>query len=107
MANEFVPGFNDAATVDPEIKLFYSEDNDKPVHMVGAYNAHSNFKFKCPYCGHDFTRRMKNIVGKHPKCPQCKDKGLEAPQNTDYMPEGIPFLVIQDDLKPVKMRKKK
>ena len=94
-----IEGVNDAASVDPEIKLFYSEDNDRPVHMVGAFNGHSDFKFKCPYCGHEFTKRMKNIAGKHPKCPKCKDKGLDVPQNTDYMPEGIPYLLVQDDPK--------
>lgn len=96
-----IEGVNDAYSVDPEIKLYYSEDNKKPVHMVGAYNAKSDFKFECPYCGHKFTKRMRNIIGKHPKCPKCKDKGSDIPQNTeDYMPEGIPFLVIQDDLRP-------
>ena len=97
---QLVPGLNDAVTIDPEIKLFYSEDNDRPAHMVGAYNGKSDFKFKCPYCGHEFAKRMKNIIGKHPKCPKCKDKGFNVPQDKDYMPEGIPFLVIQDDLRP-------
>ena len=102
---QLVPGVNDAVTIDPEIKLFYSEDNDRPVYMVGAFNGHSDFKFKCPYCGHEFTKRMKNIVGKHPKCPKCKDKGPDVPQDRDYIPEGIPYLVGQDNLRPKKTRK--
>lgn len=93
-------GVNDAASVDPEIKLFYSKDNSKPVHMVSAYNGSSDFKFECPYCGHKFEKRMKNIVGKNPKCPKCKDKGADVPKDKDYMPTGIPFLMIQEDLEP-------
>ena len=92
-----IEGVNDAASIDPEIKIFYSDKNEKPLNKVSAYNGYENLLFKCPYCGHEFPKRMKNIAGKHPKCPKCKDKGLDVPQNTDYMPEGIPFLVMQDD----------
>ena len=101
-----VPGVNDAVTVDPEIKLFYSKKNTKPAYMVGAYNGHDDYKFDCPYCGFEFTKRMKNIVGKYPKCPKCKDKGTDIPQDNEYMPEGIPYLVGMDTQRPKKMRKR-
>ena len=74
--------------------------------MVSAYNGHDDFIFECPYCGFEFTKRMKNIVGKNPKCPKCKDEVTDTPQDKEYMPEGIPYLVGQDTQRPKKMRKR-
>lgn len=94
-----IEGVNDAASIDPEIKIFYSDKNEKPLNKVSAYNGYENLLFKCPYCGYEFAKRMKNIIGKHPKCPKCKDKGPDVPQSKEYMPEGIPYLLVQDDPK--------
>ena len=100
-----IPGVNDAATADPELVLFYSKDNEKMLNTISPLDGHDNYKMECPYCGHKFTRTMKNIAGKHPKCPNCKDNGAGMEKKEiNYMPEGIPFLIPEDEILNAKKR---
>ena len=69
-----IPGVTDAETVDPDLALFYSDANPKPLSTISPYSG-KRYLWECPYCGHAFTKVIKNMSGKTPKCPVCKDLG--------------------------------
>lgn len=66
-------GLSDAASADPEIKEFFNEP-DIDITTVSPIS-HQSYAFKCPYCGHEFSRYMNQIIYRHPKCPVCHDTG--------------------------------
>lgn len=87
-----IEGVNDAATIDPEIILFWDEKKNKQQPNKISPNTGHQYHFICPYCGYEFTKQIKNIAGKSPKCPQCHDK--EKPQkNIKDMPSDVAFLL--------------
>ena len=87
-----VSGKTDAATKDPEIELFWDwkKNLKKPTEI--SPNSSCGFYFICPYCGYEFTKRMKNIAGKSPKCPQCHDEFQKGKRATE-MPSNVAFLL--------------
>lgn len=87
-----VSGKTDAATKDPEIELFWDwkKNLKKPTEI--SPNSGCGFYFICPYCGYEFTKRMKNIAGKSPKCPQCHDEFKKGERATE-MPSNVAFLL--------------
>lgn len=87
-----ISGETDAATKDPEIELFWDwKKNSKKPTELSPYSGREYY-FVCPYCGHEFTKRMKNIAGKSPKCPQCHD-GFQRKEQSTKMPSDVAFLL--------------
>lgn len=75
------PGETDAATVDPELEVFFiPEENNVDIHRISP-KAKTRLKWKCPYCSHIFKRCVRLIVNKHPKCPTCLDTGMTDASN--------------------------
>ncbi len=85
------PETNSAAAIDPELELFLADDR-YDLHYMSPNRAQPQIKFKCPLCGHEFKRELKNIVGKHPKCPVCKDIGIMETSSNSCMKTDVLYL---------------
>lgn len=87
-----ISGVNDAATIDPEIDLFWDKGkNEQKPNKISPYTGHQYY-FICPYCGYEFTKQIKNIAGKSPKCPQCHDEE-KTQKNIKDRPSDVAFLL--------------
>ena len=71
-----VKGFNDIATLDPEIASWFTNKEDTYI-----YTCHSNKKvdFTCPTCGHQMKKSLNQVSkDRDLRCPVCKD-GISYP----------------------------
>lgn len=73
---QIVKGFNDIATLDPEIASWFTNKEDTYI-----YTCHSNKKvdFTCPTCGHQMKKSLNQVSkDRDLRCPVCKD-GISYP----------------------------
>lgn len=73
---QIVKGFNDIATLDPEIASWFTNKEDTYI-----YTCHSNKKvdFTCPTCGHQMKKSLNQVsADRDLRCPVCKD-GISYP----------------------------
>lgn len=73
---QIVKGFNDIATLDPEIASWFTNKEDTYI-----YTCHSNKKvdFTCPTCGHQMKKNLNQVSkDRDLRCPICKD-GISYP----------------------------
>lgn len=75
-----------AAAQDDDIELFWGNNNVSPDKV--SPNKSKAYNYVCPYCGYAFSKAIKNMVRKYPKCPRCKDLGLLDNKTVD-LPEKI------------------
>ena len=85
-----IQGVSDAATLDPEIVLFWGNNKRNP-NAISPYTGHQ-YNFICPYCGYEFRKAIKNVAMKSPKCPQCHDNGIES-KPLQNMPSDVAFIL--------------
>ena len=90
---KILPGVNDAKTIDPDLAIFYSASNPKPVWTISPYTC-KRYIWECPHCGYTFSKAIKNLVGKNPKCPQCKDIG-QAHMHQRSGDDFFPYLSLE------------
>lgn len=86
-----IDDFNNAATLDPELLLFWDEKRNKKDPSEISPNTSHEYYFICPYCGYEFTKQIKNIAGKSPKCPQCHDEKKQ--KKIKGRPSDVAFLL--------------
>ena len=80
-------GCKSIAEMDPELELFWNDEKYLPNEI--SANSSRPILLKCPHCGHDFSPEAQKIVGRHPKCPICKDEGFNC---FDNMFENMPYI---------------
>lgn len=63
-----------ALEADPELECFVISEAvyEKLKNCLGK----DDFYFACPYCGYEFHKKVEDMVGVSPKCPNCKDMGF-------------------------------
>lgn len=100
-------GLSDAASADPEIADFWAEPN-VDITTVSPI-AQKSFHFKCPHCGHTFTRYMNQIIYRHPKCPVCHDTGRQPADADTFDLKDLPYdarwFLLSDKREPVRVGK--
>ena len=73
---QIAKGFNDIATLDPEIASWFANKNETYI-----YTCHSNKKvdFICPICGYRLNKSINQVSkDRDLRCPVCKD-GISYP----------------------------
>lgn len=73
---QIVRGFNDIATLDPEISSWFANQEETYI-----YTCHSNkrVEFICPTCGHHMKKSLNQVsADRDLRCPICKD-GISYP----------------------------
>ena len=78
---QVVKGFNDIATLDPEIASWFANKEETYI-----YTCHSNVKieFICPTCGHHLKKSLNQVSkDRDVRCPVCKD-GISYPNKLMY-----------------------
>ena len=93
--SKVIPGLTDAASVDPDLALFYSPSNPKPLRTISPYN-NKSYIWKCPHCGYSFPKVISNMTGKSPKCPRCKDTG-HVHMRSKFGDDFLPYLSLIRD----------
>ena len=77
-------GFNDVATLFPEVAKEWSEDNEKgPDEYIAG--SHARVKWKCSRCGYEWRTVIKERTYSGTGCPRCTHYfKTSAPEQTVY-----------------------
>lgn len=94
--HRFIKGYNDIATVRPDLIKYFRNPIDAENISLGSCK---QCELKCPNCGYEFTvERIRTIANHTWKCPHCGNRGSFNERlmksilnyyNIDFMPEKI------------------
>lgn len=75
-----LPGYNDLATIKPELISEYSNKNERPITQILG-NMQSPVLWTCPNCHGDYYYSVKDRRLNDNVCPYCNDKKVLAGYN--------------------------
>lgn len=78
------PGERGALYYDDSIRAFWADERFDP--EIISENSVEPYKFKCPFCGEEFTTLISKMINKHPKCHACNDGNANNPTNNNSFP---------------------
>lgn len=64
-------GFNDLATVYPELAKKYTTNNPKPANEI-LYTNQTYYEWQCPECGGVYNASLQDVIDGY--CPYCENK---------------------------------